>query len=212
MSYIEHLTSSHLDMLKEIGNIGAGNAATSLSQLLDEKVDMKVPSVKVLGFDEMMEMVGGPEELIVSVFLRIKGEAPGSMFFVLSPEQAEDLVFRITGENGLNVENLLHSEMALSALHEVGNILSGSYLSALSDFTNINMQPSVPSLNIDMVGAILSFGLVELSKQSDYAIIIDTTTLDGNREEETVNGHFFLLPDPDSFKKIFNSLGFPDYE
>ena len=95
----------------------------------------------------------------------------------------------------------------MSCLQELGNILSGSYLSALSDFTNLNIYPSVPSLTIDMVGATLSFGLLELSQVSDYAIVIDTVLEKEGNLFETINGHFFLLPDPNSFDVIFNSLG-----
>ncbi|WP_226034925.1 chemotaxis protein CheC [Aquibacillus saliphilus] len=207
MSFIEKLTSYQLDILKEIGNIGSGNAATSLSKLLKRKIDMKVPSVRVLSFDETMEIVGGPDETIVSVFLRINGDAPGSMFFVLSPAQAEQFVHQISGDKDFSFDQPLLTEMGLSILHEVGNILAGTYLSSLSDFTQINMQPSVPELNIDMAGAILSQGLMELSRESDYAIIIDTTFNDYEETSKQIEGHFFLLPDPESFDKIFASLG-----
>lgn len=210
MSYIKNLTQYQLDILKEIGNIGSGNAATALSKLLNRKIDMEVPSVRVVSFDEMMDMVGGPDETIVSVFLRIKGEAPGSMFFVLSPTEAETFVQQITGNKTFSFQSPPFEELGLSALHEVGNILAGSYLSSLSDFTSINMQPSVPSLNMDMAAAILMQGLIELSQESDYAIIIDTTIIEQSDEVEAVQGHFFLLPDPESFKKIFTALGIKD--
>ncbi|UFU01047.1 chemotaxis protein CheC [Radiobacillus kanasensis] len=209
MSFLENLSHYQLDILKEVGNIGSGNAATSLSKLLNRKVDMTTPSVKVVGFDEVMNLVGGPEKLIVSVFLRIQGEAPGSMYFVLDPNEAEQFARQVTGLKEFSFEQYPIDEVGLSALHEVGNILAGSYLSALSDFTNINMQPSVPSLNMDMAGAILSEGLMELSVESDYAIIIDTT-ISEEGEKSSLNGHFFLLPDPDSFRKIFRSLGVED--
>ncbi|MDL4840085.1 chemotaxis protein CheC [Aquibacillus rhizosphaerae] len=210
MSFMDKLTSYQLDILKEIGNIGAGNAATALSKLLNRKVDMNVPSVRVVDFDEMMEMVGGPEVIIVSVFLRINGEAPGSMFFVLSPAEAEVFVQQIIDDKEFSLNNPPFEELGLSALHEVGNILAGSYLSALSDLTSINMQPSVPSLNMDMAGAILMQGLVEISQESDYAIIIDTKINEQDNENREIQGHFFLLPDPESFKKIFTALGVKD--
>ncbi|MCT2534545.1 chemotaxis protein CheC [Aquibacillus koreensis] len=210
MSFFESLSNYQLDILKEIGNIGSGNAATALSKLLNRKVDMKVPAVRVVDFDEMMNMVGGPEVTIVSVFLRIQGEAPGSMFFVLTPEEAETFVHQVTGSEQFSLQTPPFEEIGLSALHEVGNILAGSYLSALSDFTSINMQPSVPSLHMDMAGAILMQGLVEISQESDYAIIIDTTINEQDNKNETIQGHFLLLPDPDSFKRIFAALGVKD--
>ncbi|MGN8644976.1 chemotaxis protein CheC [Gracilibacillus sp. HCP3S3_G5_1] len=204
MVNMDNLSQQHLDVLKEIGNIGAGNAATALSSLLGKKIEMTVPSIKIVGFNELMEYVGGPEQVIVSVFLRIQGEAPGSMFFVLSPEESSLLVEQLTGVSG---ENLEENELAISAISEIGNILSGSYLSALSDFTSINMQPTVPNLAIDMAAAILMQGLLEISQESDYAIIVDTKIEEEEQSNESVKGHFFLLPDPDSFDEIFKALG-----
>ncbi|MDR7072163.1 chemotaxis protein CheC [Fictibacillus barbaricus] len=198
----------HLDILREIGNIGAGHAATALSTLLNKAVDMKVPSVEVISFDEITEMVGGSENIVASVFLRIIGEAPGCMFFMLPIKQAEQLLFDIFGGQDIDLDDRFTSEMSLSALQEIGNILSGSYLTAFSDFTKLNLQPSVPATSIDMAGAILSFGLFEISTVSDFAIVIDTAFVDMKNEDE-VKGHFFLLPDPDSFEKIFKSLGVP---
>ncbi|WP_067838538.1 chemotaxis protein CheC [Amphibacillus sediminis] len=210
MSFIESLTDYQIDTLKEIGNIGAGNAATSLSMLLNRKVDMHVPAVRVVDYNEMMELAGGPETIIAAVFLRIEGDAPGNMFFVLSPEEANGFVKQMTGLTEFSITDAEPNDMALSALQEMGNILAGSYLSALSDFINVLLQPSVPLLTIDMAGAILAEGLLELSQVSDYAIIIETIIDDQEDHNQPIRGHFFLLPDPDSFPKIFNQLGVMD--
>lgn len=208
MDFTGNFSTVHLDVLKEIGNIGAGNAATALSTLLNKKIDMKVPKVRIVSFDEMMEMAGGPENIVAGVFLRIEGDAPGSMFFVLPIQQASTFIRQMIGDVHFSLEEPPYDELALSALQELGNILSGSYLSALSDFTMLDLYPSVPALCIDMVGAIISFGLLEVSQVSDYAIVIDTALLDEDLEvSESVNGHFFLLPDPDAFEVIFRSLG-----
>ncbi|RLQ95723.1 chemotaxis protein CheC [Falsibacillus albus] len=210
MGIEQRITNLHLDVLKEIGNIGAGHAATSLSTLLNRKVDMKVPNVHIVSFDEMMEMAGGAENVVVSVFLRIEGDAPGSMFFLLSLDQATRFLHQMTGDPTLSLEESPYAEMAVSAMQELGNILSGSYLSSLANFTNLNLYPSVPALSIDMVGAIVGYGLIELSQTSDYAIVIDTAlNEEGSVKENSVKGHFFLLPDPPSFETIFNSLGVP---
>lgn len=210
MVFLDRFSSFHLDVLKEIGNIGAGNAATALSTLLNKKIDMRVPNVRVVSFDEMMEMAGGPDTVVAGVFLRIEGAAPGSMFFVLSLEQANTFIKQMIGDEEFSFENPPYDELAISALQELGNILSGSYLSSLSDFTNLDLYPSVPALSIDMVGAIISYGLIELSQVSDYAIVIDTALDDEELSTtKSVNGHFFLLPDPDSFDIIFRALGVP---
>lgn len=208
MNFIGKITSIHLDILKEIGNIGAGNAATALSKLLNKKIDMKVPDVRIVSFDEMMNITGGAENVVAGVFLRIEGDAPGSMFFVLPIEQATHFIREMIGDENFQLGAPPYSEMGLSALQELGNILSGSYLSSLSDFTNLLLYPSVPALSIDMVGAIISYGLIELSHVSDYAIVIDTALNDDEEiNKECVKGHFFLLPDPESFDIIFKSLG-----
>lgn len=208
MSLIDKITSLHLDILKEVGNIGAGNAATALSTLLNRKIDMKVPSVRIVSFDEMMEMAGGADNIAAAVFLRIEGDASGSMFFILSLEQGAKFIRQMTGETDFSFDSPPYSEMGLSAMQELGNILSGSYLTSLANFTGLDLYPSVPSLSVDMVGAIISFGLIELSHTEDYAIVIDTALKEFDSiRSESVNGHFFLLPDPDSFSVVFKALG-----
>ncbi|WP_064093692.1 chemotaxis protein CheC [Rossellomorea aquimaris] len=208
MGYEEKISNMHLDILKEIGNIGAGHAATALSTLLDKKIDMKVPSVKIVSFDGMMDMVGGPDNVVVSVFLRIEGDAPGSMFFLLPLKQASSFIQSMIQDDTFSFDEPPYSDLGLSAMQELGNILSGSYLSSLSDFTKLNLLPSVPALSVDMVGAIIGFGLLEISQESDYAIVVDTALKDDeNLNSESVKGHFFLLPDPDSFEIIFKALG-----
>lgn len=208
MSFTDNINSLHLDILREIGNIGAGNAATALSKLLNKKIDMKVPNVEIVSFDEMMDMAGGSDNIAAGVFLRIEGDAPGSMFFMLPLEQATNFIRDMIGDETVQLAEPPYEELALSALQELGNILSGSYLSALSDFTNLSLYPSVPALAIDMVGAIVSYGLIELSQVSDYAIVINTALNEDEKSiSETVKGHFFLLPDPDSFHTLFESLG-----
>lgn len=211
MSFLKNFNATHVDILKEVGNIGAGHAATALSKLLDKKIDMKVPDVRVVSFNEMMDLVGGTESVVASVFLRVEGDAPGSMFYILSIEQASRFIQQLTKDPTFSLENPPYPELALSALQELGNILSGSYLSSFSDFTNLNMYPSVPAISIDMVGAIISFGLMELSTVGDYAILINTALQEDElNARNQVEGHFFLLPDPESFSIIFKALGVSD--
>ncbi len=206
--YENNITSMHLDVLKEIGNIGAAHAATALSTLLNKRIEMNVPKVEMVSFDHMMELAGGPESVVAGIYLRIEGDVKGSMFFVLPVEQASRFIQKLVQDDTVDFQTGAVSEIAASALQELGNILSGSYLSALSDFTSLHIFPTVPALSVDMVGAIISFGLVEISHVSDSVIVINTTI---SEEEaftgETVTGHFFLLPEPDSFHTIFQALG-----
>ncbi|WNR47041.1 chemotaxis protein CheC [Paenibacillus roseipurpureus] len=198
----DFLGDFQLDVLKEVGNIGAGHAATALSTLLDKPIDMLVPKVRMLPFEEICESVGGAETVVLAIFLRVEGDAPGNMFFILDLVAAKNMLRDLVGLSISDHEE--YSELELSALNEIGNILAGSYLSSLADFTNLNMQPTVPALAIDMAGAILSYGLLQFGQMGDQALLIDTKFLEGENE---VQGHFFLIPDPESFGKIFSALG-----
>jgi len=204
---IRNITDFQLDVLREISNIGAGNAATALSKLLNNPVDMKVSRVLPLHFNDIIEYVGGAENIVATVFLRIQGDIAGSMFFVINTEVAKRLIEDMLGT--LEADDF--SEMGFSVLQEIGNILSGSYLTALSDFTGLDLQPSVPSLAIDMAGALLGDGLMEIGRSGDYAILIDAEISIRKLVQQIIvqngGGHFFLLPDPDSFEKLFTALG-----
>ncbi|MEK9197795.1 chemotaxis protein CheC [Ureibacillus sp. 179-F W5.1 NHS] len=208
MGQIEKITSLHLDVLKEIGNIGAAHAATSLSELLRKKIDMHVPKVEMVSFNDMMEHVGGAETVVVGIYLRIEGDVDGSMFFILPIAQANRFIQRLINDPHFNFNEHPISEIGLSAMQELGNILSGSYLSALSDFTGLKIYPTVPGLSVDMFGAIISIGLIEISEVSDHVIAINTSIFEEDiKHRNEVQGHFFLLPDPESFTSIFKSLG-----
>ncbi len=203
---LQRMSDFHLDVLREVSNIGAGNAATSLSTLLGKTVDMRVSRVFPMPFNEIIEYVGGAERMILSVFVRIEGGISGNMLFVMSREDAQSLVRHMTGAT--ETEEQGFSEMGLSVLHEVGNIMIGSYITALSDFLGFELSPSVPSLAMDMAGAILAFSLSEIGRSGDTAIVIDgALSLDGGALSGDGAGHIFLLPDPESFNKIFQALG-----
>lgn len=204
MEIYSKLEGFKLDVLKEVGNIGAGHAATALSQLLNKPIDMAVPKVQILPFEEIVEKVGGAEKLVLTVFFRVEGDAPGNLFYIMSPEAGKSLLRRLGASEP--TEGLELTEMEQSALREIGNILAGSYLSSLADFTNLAMSPTVPALAVDMAGAILSYGMIQFGEMGDAALLIDTTFVQGKDE---VEGQFFLIPDPESFNKIFKALGVP---
>lgn len=204
MSLFSNDVEFKMDVLREVGNIGAGNAATALSRLLDKPVNMAVPMVSLVTFDEIADRVGGSEAVVIAIFLRVAGDAPGNMFFIINQDSARRL---LQGLLSFDVsEDLAYSEMELSALCEIGNILAGSYLSSLGDLTGLKMSPSVPSIAVDMAGAILSYGLLQFGIMGDDALLIDTTFLEGGQDAQ---GHFFLIPDPESFDKLFRALGVP---
>ncbi|MEF3304838.1 chemotaxis protein CheC [Paenibacillus sp. GYB003] len=193
-----------LDVLKEVGNIGAGHAATALSKLLARPVDMQVPLVNMLPFEEIIELLGGSEQIVLTIFLRVTGDAPGNMFFIMTRQSAKKLLKHLAGIESEDDDS--YTDMELSALNEIGNILAGSYVSSLADFTKLTMIPSVPSLAIDMLGAVVSYGLIQYGEMGDNALFIDTKFLEGN---DAVEAHVFFVPDPESFGKLFGALGVP---
>ena len=200
---IKNLGEFQLSVLREVGNIGAGHAATALSQLLHSEIQMNVPRVSVISFDEIADVVGGAEQLVIGIFLRVEGEIQGSIFFLLEVESAKRLVSGLVGPFA-SADPEEFSEMEISALQEVGNILAGSYLSSLADFTKKELSPTPPAIAVDMAGAILSIGLIQLGPVADYALVVDTEFLQGERE---IKGHFFLLPDPGAVQTLFSALG-----
>lgn len=199
---LDQMDHMHYDVLKEIGNIGAGNATTALSQLIGERIDMNVPVVELLEFKELPEIVGGAENIVVGILLTLEGDIDGMMMFMLERTSAQNLVNILMGraEN----DNEEFSEMDLSALSEIGNIISGAYLSSLSTLTNMLITPSVPYMSIDMAGAILSVPAIEFGKVGDKALLIETEFGD---DQLFVNGYFILIPTIHSYDKILTSLG-----
>lgn len=197
MSY-QDLTTLQLDALSEVGNIGTGNAATALSQLINKKIDMTVPSINVVPFDDIFSSIGG-DEIVVGVIVRVLGEIPGNILFVFEKDTALNLVDILTGEK----EEYL-SDMGNSVICEVGNIISSSYMNAISKFTGLNVMPSVPAVTYDMLGAILSTTFIESGQFDDYVLDIETLFIQNNAE---ISGHFYYVPMPGSLEKILSTLG-----
>jgi chemotaxis protein CheC len=194
------LSELQLDALREIGNIGAGNAATALSQLIQRKIDMEVPRVKVLPITDIPDAVGGSELLVAGVYLGVESAAPSNILFVLPVTNAKKIVNSLMGKDfDAEIDDMGHS-----ALMEIGNILAGSYLNALAMFTSLTFVPSVPALAIDMAGAILSAVIINLGEVADYALVIETRF---KEDEADVSGYFFLLPEPHSLQIILGALG-----
>lgn len=199
---LSFLNSFQLDVLREIGNIGAGNAATALAKILDKKVDMKVPQIRVMEFSEVSEVLGGAETLVAGILLGVCGDISGYILFVLEENAAKKLVNILMGKDP--AEEIEYDEISLSALKEIGNILTGSYLSALSTLTGFTIKPDVPDIAIDMAGAILSVPAIDFGKTSDTVLYIETEFIEGKHK---VIGDFFLVPDTDSYTKLLNTLG-----
>lgn len=196
----ERVTTEYYDVLKELGNIGAGNATTALAQMLQTKVDMKVPQVRLLDFKDVGVVMGGEEQLVAGIYLAVEGDITGSIMFILEKNAAKSLVSKLMGmppaEGGF-------TEIEISAMKEIGNIITGAYLNSLAQMTGLKMIPSVPDLNIDMLNAILSVPAIEFGIIGDQILLIQTVFTD----DVDLNGYFILMPDLESYSKMLEGLG-----
>ncbi|HQA60078.1 MAG: chemotaxis protein CheC [Tepidanaerobacter sp.] len=195
-------TDLEIDALKEIGNIGAGNAATALSMMLSKKITIKVPQVKIIPFDEVSDSVGGPEKLVVGIFLRISGDIDGNILIVISEKDAYTLAKTLLNYN--RDINRDFSDLEESALNELGNIIGSSYVTALSELTNLSLRISVPSMAFDMAGAIISFPLSLYGYLGDTAFLIETEFVEGLAG---IKLNYFMIPDDKSLKRLLKAIG-----
>ncbi len=197
---LDQVNEMYFDVLKEIGNIGAGNATTAISNMLNMRVDMEVPKIEFLTFQELPTAISAEEETVVGIYLEVESDIGGSMMFLLKMESAHYLVNHLMGRPDDYAEEF--DEMDLSAIKEIGNIISGSYLSALSSMTKMVITSSVPYLAID-TAAILSVPAIQFGQYGDNALLIQTEFGD----DVKIQGFFILMPDVDSYDKILTSLG-----
>lgn len=200
---IEELSEIEFDVLKEISNIGTGNAATAISKMLDGKVEIEIPIIRFLNFDEISQIVGGAEKEVIGILVTLEQDIDGMMMFVLDKQSASIVVNRILGRPPEMICGEL-SEMENSVLTEFGNIIAGSYLSAISKLTGLVIAPNVPALSNDMAGAILSVPAIEFGKVSDRVLLIQSVFDTDNQKAE---GFFILIPTLNAFDTIFRKLG-----
>ena len=196
----------HLDVFKEIGNIGAGNAASALAGLLNKRITMSVPEASVLPFHSIMNVLDGPETLISGMLVDMSGDLNGYVLLMLGMEDAMSMVALALQEapRDTGSADFALTDLERDTLAEIANILVGSFLSAISSFTGLSMTPSVPQIAIDMLGAIISIATIEYGKIGDDVIFLKTQFSD---LEGDISGHFFLIPDYNSYKILIKSLG-----
>ncbi len=203
MISLQEVNEKYIDVLKEIGNIGAGNATTAIANMLGLRIDMSVPQVQFLPVEEIGSSIGAEDDVIVGIMLGVETDIEGSMMFLLDMDSAHHLVNRLMMRPDDYAEEF--DEMDLSAIKEIGNIIAGSYLSALSGLTNLVITPTVPFVAVDMAAAILSVPAVQFGMFGDNALMIKTEFSD----ELKINGYFILMPEEDSYEKILSALGLP---
>ena len=203
MEDVRDLKESQLDAMREVANIGAGHAATALSQMTNRTIMINVPRVKIKPLEDAGDMLGPPDQVVASVLMHMMGDLTGRAM-LLFPEPAAlvlcDYLFR--RERGTTTA---FGEMEQSSLKEAGNILASAYLNALSDFMGMMLVPSVPSLVIDLSGAILTSAHLNFGQDREYALCVETS-FRSEGSTESMAGHFLLLPDLASLQSIFDAI------
>ncbi|MBU3803457.1 MAG: chemotaxis protein CheC, partial [Candidatus Cellulosilyticum pullistercoris] len=172
----QNITDEEIDMLREAGNIASGNAMTSLSKLIDSRLDMNVVQVRIESIQELPEVLGGAEEVIAGMLINVFGDLNAMLLFAFETESAIGLVNRILGKQLKELEEF--DEIDHSVLCETGNILAGSYLSALNTLTGLKLNVSTPQIAIDMAGAILSYPAIEFVCNDNKMLFIETVARD----------------------------------
>lgn len=198
---LEKVNDMYVDVLKEIGNIGAGNATTAIASMLGIRIDMNVPKVELLEASKLGSAICPEDEIIVGIFLEVQMDIQGSMMFLMKMDSAHYLVNRLMMRDETYQGDF--DEMDLSAIKEIGNIIAASYLSALSTMTNMVIAPSVPYISVDMAASILSVPAIQFGQFGDNALLIETEFGD----DVMISGYFILMPEQDSYDKILTALG-----
>jgi len=186
------------DILKEVANIGAGNAATAFSGMIGQEINMTVPKVELVEIQELPSITGDEEEYIACILINFSGEISGKILLVVDMENVEKMLKLI-----FSTDDLPGKEMQHSALNELGNILSGAYLKAINDFTDLDLDQSVPAMAYDMAGAVLSSSVIDYSQTEDFILLLETEFFAG---EEKLELFYFFIPQKDSLDFLFKRL------
>ncbi len=198
----DDLSPVAIDCLREIGNIGSGSAASALSQMLGKPIEMKVPSVCVLEYQQIIDTMGGPEKVITGILVRLQGDIKGMMMFLLEDSFAQVVLSTFMSAENVQVTSL--GEMELSVITEMGNIMAGSYLQALSTLTGLTIDMDIPSMTVDMLGAIMSVPITEFAQVGDKVLFIDDGfAIDG----VDIKSNIILIPEMESLETLMRKLG-----
>lgn len=198
----DELSPVAIDCLREIGNIGSGSAASSLSQMLGKPIEMRVPDVCVLEYQQIIDTMGGPEKIITGILVRLQGDIKGMMMFLLEDSFAQVVLSTFMSQEKIELTKL--DDMQLSVITEMGNIMAGSYLRALATLTGLTIDMEIPSMTVDMLGAIMSVPITEFAQVGDKVLFInDGFSVDG----VDIKSNIILIPEMDSLETLMKKLG-----
>lgn len=201
---IDELDAMHVDVLTELGNIGSGNAATALSSFMGKKISINVPHVRILGFNEVADYVGGPENIVMGLLIKMSGDINGMILYIFNNDLIKNVMKVFFNKDFTSFDDL--DEMSISAFSEIGNIMASAYVNALSAMTSLSINISIPSICIDMAGAILSVPSIEFAQVGNKVLFIDDS-FGIESKTDKVKSNMILVPEIDSLNKIFERLG-----
>ena len=203
MEDIRSLKAHQLDALREVANIGAGHAATALSQMTGGTIMISVPTINIARLEDVPPQISGPEEPVAAVLMNMLGDLTGRTLLVFPHPTAVRLSeIMLSRPRGREFEL---SEIEQSAIKEAGNILSGAYLNALSEFMGLMLLPSPPSLAVDMSSAVLTTAYLQFGTDRDYVFCVETEFF-MHELKERLRGFFLLLPDDASLHAILRAV------
>lgn len=202
---LEKLGEKQLDAIKEVGNIGTGNAATALSMMLDKKVDISVPQVKVIPISKIPFLFDEPEEVVCAVKMGLREEMTGEILLIFEAQTVKIIAKALTGIEINDITVL--DDFTSSMLKEIGNIMCGSYVTSLAAFTNLFINPEPPELTTDMISAIMSEISIPMAMAGEENIMLIETKIQIEGVDEELTGYLLLVPSVESLDKLLRALG-----
>ncbi len=204
MNQLENLSDLQTDVLKELANIGAGNATTALAKMVGKRIEIGVPDIQLVKLSDLQDFIGEAEKVMTGILIELSGEINGVMMFLVD-ETISNQMINILLHRDKNA-NVQYDDMEKSVIMEIGNIIISAYLKSISQMTRLEVIPSVPMFQIDMASALLSVPATQFCIISDKVLMIQTQ-FSLEKSSDLVKGYYIFAPDVDSFDKIFGSLG-----
>ncbi len=198
----EKLNDIQVDALKEIGNIGSGNAATALSQVLGQSINISVPSIQIVDINEAIELLGGAEKIVAGVLVKMTGDMEGAIMSTQSLDVINFILENLMGYGVNGFEEL--DEMQLSAIAEMGNISMGAYINAISDMLGLQVHISVPGVSVNMIGGIMTVPMTTYCYEAEKIMMIQGKFKLGDKIHDD---NILLIPEQKSLQKLLDRLG-----